>query len=340
MRFMLSSDGRPAGGGLVGSAAGYAAGNLAGQQPIEVTVDLGKPGQHAFMPKQYQVRDRQALQARSCAIRATTRTTSPRTDFRSSSTRARSRWCRRATASPTTLAEFKGAIREIEVYPGHSAEWWFVPVATGSVADLRCGIIGRTARSTPTSAWWARSLSSDNGALQPSISAQPMRRVRHHDRVRPCLAPHQREQLRRVRRVQPHAAMRGRPAEPRHVTGAVDGISMVGEDRVRHRRPVVLARMPHALHALGLIGARRRAAAETGRNRPAIPLASVDHDAHALGRFVDGDEDVRLGGGAKQRGRQEAGAGRCQNKKRRITTPGASGSAPHLWLICRTGPNL
>ena len=30
-----------------------------------------------------------------------------------------------------TLAEFKGAIREIEVYPGYSAEWWFVPVATG-----------------------------------------------------------------------------------------------------------------------------------------------------------------------------------------------------------------
>jgi uncharacterized cupredoxin-like copper-binding protein len=41
-----------------------------------------------------------------------------------------------------TLAEFKGAIREIEVYPGHSAEWWFVPVATGRVADLRCGIVG------------------------------------------------------------------------------------------------------------------------------------------------------------------------------------------------------
>ena len=29
-----------------------AAGNLAGQQPIEVTVDLGKPGQHVFEPRQ------------------------------------------------------------------------------------------------------------------------------------------------------------------------------------------------------------------------------------------------------------------------------------------------
>ena len=38
---------------------------------------------------------------------------------------------------PTTLAEFKGAIREIEVYPGHSAEWWLVPVATVPLATGR-----------------------------------------------------------------------------------------------------------------------------------------------------------------------------------------------------------
>jgi uncharacterized cupredoxin-like copper-binding protein len=44
---------------------------------------------------------------------------------------------------PTTLAEFKGAIREIEVYPGQTAEWWFVPVATGRVTDLRCSIVDK-----------------------------------------------------------------------------------------------------------------------------------------------------------------------------------------------------
>ena len=41
-----------------------------------------------------------------------------------------------------TLAEFKGAMREIEVYPGHSAEWWLVPVAAGRATDLRCDIKG------------------------------------------------------------------------------------------------------------------------------------------------------------------------------------------------------
>jgi hypothetical protein len=47
----------------------------------------------------------------------------------------------------TTLAELKGAIREIEVYPGHIAEWWFVPVAAGRATDLRCGIVGADGKS-------------------------------------------------------------------------------------------------------------------------------------------------------------------------------------------------
>jgi uncharacterized cupredoxin-like copper-binding protein len=44
---------------------------------------------------------------------------------------------------PVTLAEFKGAIREVEVYPGHAAEWWFVPVAAGRITDLQCGIVDK-----------------------------------------------------------------------------------------------------------------------------------------------------------------------------------------------------
>ena len=45
-----------------------------------------------------------------------------------------------AGADKAVLAEFKGAIREIEVYPGQTAEWWLVPVATGHMTDLHCGI--------------------------------------------------------------------------------------------------------------------------------------------------------------------------------------------------------
>ncbi len=40
------------------------------------------------------------------------------------------------------VAEVKGEVREIEVYPGHTAEWWFVPVKTGTLQDLHCPIKG------------------------------------------------------------------------------------------------------------------------------------------------------------------------------------------------------
>ncbi len=42
------------------------------------------------------------------------------------------------------LAEIKGIIREIEVYPGQTTEWWFVPVKTGTLKDLKCTIPGHT----------------------------------------------------------------------------------------------------------------------------------------------------------------------------------------------------
>ncbi len=41
-----------------------------------------------------------------------------------------------------TIAEIKGTIREIEVYPNGTAEWWFVPVKTGVQNDLKCTIKG------------------------------------------------------------------------------------------------------------------------------------------------------------------------------------------------------
>ena len=40
------------------------------------------------------------------------------------------------------IAEVKGHIREIEVYPLCTAEWWFVPVKAGEFNDLKCTIRG------------------------------------------------------------------------------------------------------------------------------------------------------------------------------------------------------
>ena len=42
------------------------------------------------------------------------------------------------------IAEVKGTVREIEVYPNGVSEWWFVPVKAGSFSDLRCTISGHT----------------------------------------------------------------------------------------------------------------------------------------------------------------------------------------------------
>ena len=43
-----------------------------------------------------------------------------------------------------TVAEVKGGVREIEVYPGGSAEWWFVPVKTLRASPLHCASKGHT----------------------------------------------------------------------------------------------------------------------------------------------------------------------------------------------------
>lgn len=38
------------------------------------------------------------------------------------------------------LAEVKGIINEVEVWPNHAIEWWFVPIKTGRFEDLYCRV--------------------------------------------------------------------------------------------------------------------------------------------------------------------------------------------------------
>ena len=134
------------GAAAAGPDAARAAGDLSRQQPVEVVVELGRPdGRHAFEPSRLRFetgrlyrlvlrnnsRDPHYFTSDEFAARVFTRKVQV--------TQARD-------GREATLAEFKGAVREIEVHPGHSAEWWFVPVAAGRVADLRCGIVGADGR--------------------------------------------------------------------------------------------------------------------------------------------------------------------------------------------------
>jgi uncharacterized cupredoxin-like copper-binding protein len=126
-------------GGLVGAGAAWSAGDLSRQTPIEVTVDLGKPGQHAFVPSQFKFETGKLY-------KLILRNPSEDPHYFTSDAFTPLIYTRKVQVTQQrdgktiTLAEFKGAIREVEVYPGHSAEWWFVPVAAGRVTDLRCGI--------------------------------------------------------------------------------------------------------------------------------------------------------------------------------------------------------
>ena len=120
----------------------WSAGDLSRQTPIEMTVDLGKPGQHAFVPSQIRFETGKLY-------RLILRNPSEDPHYFTSDAFTQMIFTRKVQVTQeregktVTLAEFKGAIREIEVYPGQIAEWWFVPVATGRVTDLRCGIVDK-----------------------------------------------------------------------------------------------------------------------------------------------------------------------------------------------------
>ena len=131
---------------LCAPVATHGAGNLAGQTPIEVTVELGKPGEHVFLPQQLRFETGKLY-------KLVLRNPSKDPHYFTSHAFSQLIYTRKVQVvetrdgKATTLAEFKGAIREIEVYPGHAAEWWFVPVATGRVTDLQCGIKDKDGRS-------------------------------------------------------------------------------------------------------------------------------------------------------------------------------------------------
>ena len=132
--------------GLWFPSNGESAGDLSRQNPIEVTVDLGKPGQHVFVPSQLKFETGKLY-------KLILRNPSEDPHYFTSDAFTQMIFTRKVQVTQqrdgksVTLAEFKGAIREIEVYPGHAAEWWFVPVAAGRARDLRCGIVGKDNKS-------------------------------------------------------------------------------------------------------------------------------------------------------------------------------------------------
>jgi uncharacterized cupredoxin-like copper-binding protein len=117
-----------------------AAGDLSRQDPVELVVDLGTPETpYGFSPSRIELETGKLY-------KLVLRNRGDLPHYFTSHQFSQHVFTRKVQVVATvdgkaqTLAEFKGAIREIEVYPGHSAEWWLVPVATGRLTDLQCGI--------------------------------------------------------------------------------------------------------------------------------------------------------------------------------------------------------
>ena len=109
-------------------------GDLTKQKPIEMNVKLnGKIGEmHFFSPN--------ILIFETGKLRIVN--TSKSKHYFSSSNFSKSIFTRKIQINKNDekVAEVKGNISEIEVFPNNEVEWWFVPIKTGEFDDLICSV--------------------------------------------------------------------------------------------------------------------------------------------------------------------------------------------------------
>jgi len=116
-----------------------AEGDLTGQKPMEIKVQLGDSSNAMkFYPANLEFETGKLY-------KLVLHNASGMKHYFSSDGLSRSVFTRKAQVlgpDGKTIAEIKGTIREIEVYSNGTAEWWFVPVKTGMLNDLKCSIKG------------------------------------------------------------------------------------------------------------------------------------------------------------------------------------------------------
>lgn len=116
-----------------------AAGDLTKQEPIEVKLQLGnEKGELKFFPEKLEFETGKLY-------KMVITNPSKEKHYFSSDAFSRAVYTRKVQvvgSGGKTLAEIKGSVREIEVYPGAHAEWWFVPVQAIQIGDMKCTIKG------------------------------------------------------------------------------------------------------------------------------------------------------------------------------------------------------
>lgn len=119
----------------------HGAGDLTAQQPVELRVELGnKEDALRFFPDLIQLETGKLY-------RLILLNPSRHKHYFSSEGMSQAVFTRKVQINGKDgkpIAEVKGQIREIEVYPEGFAEWWFVPVKTGVFNDLKCTIPGHS----------------------------------------------------------------------------------------------------------------------------------------------------------------------------------------------------
>ena len=112
-------------------------GDLTKQKPIEMNVKLnGKIGEmHFFSPNKLVFQTGKLYKLKII-------NTSKSKNYFSSSNFSKSIFTRKIQINKNDekVAEVKGNISEIEVFPNNVVEWWFVPIKTGEFDDLICSV--------------------------------------------------------------------------------------------------------------------------------------------------------------------------------------------------------
>ena len=119
----------------------HAAGDLSRQTPVDVHVQLGdEKGARLFFPERIELETGKLY-------RLILSNTSPEKHYFSSDGLSQAVYTRKVQVNGPdgkAVAEVKGLIREIEVLPKATTEWWLVPIKTGQFGDLRCTEQGHT----------------------------------------------------------------------------------------------------------------------------------------------------------------------------------------------------
>lgn len=121
------------------SAEVAAKGDLTRQTPIEVEVQLGVGEEHRFSPSHLEFKTGK-LYKLVLVNNSSVKHYFTSIDFANRVFSRKVQVMKEVDGKFNRTAEIKGDIREIEVFPGHRVEWWFVPVQTAEITDLHCHV--------------------------------------------------------------------------------------------------------------------------------------------------------------------------------------------------------